>query len=72
MKIQAVLEKYEAELMNLAHVQAVGIGEMAGKPVIKVFVDTKVPEASLPPEQVIPADLEGCEVHVEEIGSITA
>ncbi len=72
MDIEAVLRKHEAELMGLANVQGVGIGERAGKPVIKVFVDARVPESSLPPDQIVPAELEGCEVHVEEIGSITA
>ena len=72
MDIELVLRKHETELMNLANVQGVGLGEQAGKPVIKVFVDAKVPESSLPPDQIVPKNLEGCEVHVEEIGNITA
>lgn len=72
MNIEEVLHKHETELMSLANVQAIGIGEKAGKPVIKVFVSTKVPGSSLPPDQLIPAVLEGCEVDIEEIGEITA
>ena len=58
--------------MSLCNVQAVGIGEKAGNPVIKVFVSAKVPKSSLRPDQLIPAVLEGCEVDIEEIGEITA
>lgn len=72
MDIEAVLQKHETELMSLANVQGVGLGERAGKPVIKVFVDAKVPESSLPSDQIVPKNLEGCDVHVEEIGVITA
>lgn len=72
MDIEAVLQKYETELMSLVNVQGVGLGEQAGKPVIKVFVNAKVSESSLPPDQIVPKNLEGCDVHVEEIGIITA
>lgn len=72
MNIEEVLQKHEAELMSLCNVTAVGVGEKAGKPVIKVFVSAKVPESSLRPDQRIPAVLEGCEVDIEEIGEITA
>lgn len=71
MPIETILKKHENALMDLPNVQAVGIGEKAGRKVIKVFVSAKVPEKSLQPDQIIPAVLEGCEVDVDEIGQIT-
>lgn len=64
--------RHEAALLELPNVTGVGIGERAGKPVIKVFVTRKVPESSLAPDERVPASLEGHEVDVEEIGFITA
>lgn len=71
MDIKAVREKYEKELMQLPNVTGVGIGEKAGKRVIKVFVTRKLPESELKPQEVVPKTLEGCETDVEEIGVIT-
>jgi hypothetical protein len=62
--------RHEAELLALPNVTGVGIGERAGRPVIKVFVTEKVPESSLAPEERVPASLEGYEVDVEAIGAI--
>ena len=72
MDIEAVLRKHEDDLLAYPNVNAVGIGERAGHPVIKVMVIRKVPEASLKPDQVLPKDLEGFSVDVEESGQITA
>ena len=57
--------------MRLPNVTGVGIGEKAGKKVICVFVTQKVPETTLPSADVIPATLEGWEVDVEEVGTIS-
>lgn len=70
--IAEVKTRHEAELLALPNVTGVGIGERAGKPVIKVFVTGKVPESSLVPEERVPASLEGYEVDVEAIGAIEA
>jgi len=70
--IEAVLRKHEDALLDYPNVNAVGIGERAGQPVIKVMVTRKVPESSLPPGQVLPKELEGIALDVEEIGEITA
>ena len=70
--IAEVKTRHEAELLALPNVTGVGIGERAGKPVIKVFVTEKVPEARLAPEQRIPTLLDGYEVDVEAIGFIEA
>jgi len=64
--------RHEAELLALPNVTGVGIGERAGKPVIKVFVSEKVSESLLAPEERVPRSLEGYEVEVEAIGSIEA
>lgn len=72
MDIEAVLRKHEDALLAYPNVNAVGIGERAGRPVIKVMVTRKVPEASLKPGQILPRDLEGFAVDVEESGEITA
>jgi hypothetical protein len=72
MSIKDVKMKHEEKLMRLPNVTGVGIGEKGGKEVIKVFVTHKVPESSLRPDEIIPKSLEGYEVDVEDIGTITA
>ena len=72
MSIKDVKMKHEEKLMRLPNVTGVGIGEKGGKEVIKVFVTDKVPESSLRPDEIIPKSLEGYEVDVEDIGTITA
>jgi len=72
MDIEAVLRKHEDALLAYPNVNAVGIGERDGRPVIKVMVTRKVPDASLKPDQVLPRELEGFAVDVEESGNITA
>ena len=70
--IAEVKTRHEAELLALPNVTGVGIGERAGKPVIKVFVTEKVPVSGLTREQRIPTLLDGYEVDVEAIGFIKA
>lgn len=72
MNIEAVKRKYEEELMRLPNVMGVGVGEKAGKSVIKVFVTHKIPESALQPHEGVPKTLEGWETDVEEIGPVTA
>ena len=72
MSIDAIKQKYEEQLMQLPNVTGVGIGEKAGKKVIKVFVTHKVPESDLRPAEVIPKELEEYETDVEETGTLTA
>jgi hypothetical protein len=55
--IERVTKKHEAQLLQLPNVEGIGVGEQEGKPVIKVFVQQKVPEASLQPQEVIPKTL---------------
>ena len=58
--------------MTLPNVTGVGIGEHSGRDIIIVFVSHKVPEEELNPKEMIPKSLEGYEVHVDEIGTVTA
>lgn len=72
MRIEAIRQKHEERLMRLPNVTGVGIGERAGREVIKVFVTRKVPESALPAHGVIPKTLDGYQTDVEEIGTVTA
>jgi hypothetical protein len=72
MNIEKVKRKYEDQLMGLPNVTGIGIGERAGKEVLKVFVTQKVPESELKPNEIIPKVLGGYEVDVDEIGFVTA
>jgi hypothetical protein len=70
--IDEAQSRHEAELLSLPNVTGVGIGERAGKPVVKVFVTRKVPASQLAPEERVPRSLEGYEVDVEAIGVVEA
>jgi hypothetical protein len=70
--IAEAMSRHEQELLALPNVTGVGIGERAGRPVIKVFVAERVPESTLAPEERVPPSVEGYEVDVEEIGLIEA
>jgi hypothetical protein len=72
MSVDVVKRKYEEHLMTLPNVTGVGIGQKAGKDVIKVFVRQKMPVSALRPEEIVPKRLNGVETDVEEIGVVTA
>ena len=72
MNIQEVMKRNEDSLMKLPNVVGVGIGERQGEQIIKVLVKQKMPESSLPPEQIVPKRLEEYRTDVEEIGPVTA
>lgn len=72
MDIESVLRQHEDELLAYPNVNAVGIGAQEGRPVIKVMVAKKVPEASLQPDQILPKELGGYPLVVEESGAIAA
>jgi hypothetical protein len=69
--IEAVQQKYQDRLMELPNVTGVGIGQKAGKEVLKVFVTRKLPASALRPEELVPKTLDGYATDVEEIGTIT-
>lgn len=77
-RVRAVKRTYEDELMAKANVVGVGIGlrQHGGRPTNEValvaMVTHKVPRSQLKPEDVIPAELEGIPVDVQEVGEIRA
>ena len=70
-----VLQKYTNELMRKKHVMGVGIGMEhkdgvpTGEVSLVVMVDHKVPPDMVSPEDIIPAQLDGIRVDVQEIGT---
>ena len=72
--IHAVKARYEAALLEKENVVSVGIGfplregQPVGEPGIIVSVTRKVAAHELAPEDLIPRQLEGVRVWVEEIG----
>jgi hypothetical protein len=69
--LEAVQKRHEAWILGLPNVVSVGIGERSGRSVIQVGVTRKVPISELRPDEVIPSTLEGVEVDVAEVGSVT-
>jgi hypothetical protein len=72
MSIEEIKQLHENQLLALPNVVGVGIGEKAGQPAIKVFVNQKVPADSLQPAEIIPKRLEQYDVDVEVIGNVVA
>ena len=76
-RIQAVKTAHEAELLAKANVVGVGIGFRQQKQtrtddvVLVVMVEKKVPRAQLAPEDIIPGQIDGVPVDVQESGRIT-
>jgi hypothetical protein len=77
-KAVAVQQAHEAELMRKANVVGVGVGlrQRAGKHTrevaLVVMVREKVPRSQLDPADVIPAEIDGVPVDVQEVGTIRA
>ena len=77
-KALMVKERYEDELMGKANVQGVGIGlhMREGQPTgglsLVVIVTHKVSETQLAPEALIPREIEGVSVDVQETGEFEA
>ena len=77
-EISAVQAKYADELMSKANVVGVAIG-MAKKDgnytdelSLVVMVGEKLPVAQLAPDDLIPSELDGVRIDVQETGSFTA
>jgi hypothetical protein len=77
-KVQAVKRAHEVELMGRANVVGVGVGlrQRGGvrtdEVTVVVMVRQKVPRAQLAPDDVIPTEIEGVPVDVQEVGEIVA
>jgi hypothetical protein len=74
----AVRERHEAELLSKANVVGVGTGlrrkggEATEDVAVVVMVEKKVPRDELAPEDVLPAQIEGVPVDVQEVGQLRA
>ncbi|MDX1687251.1 MAG: hypothetical protein R3248_04635 [Candidatus Promineifilaceae bacterium] len=77
-RAQAVKRKHESDLLSRPNVVGVGVGycqrggKATGEIGIVVMVDRKVSPQSLGPGEIIPDELEGVPVDVQEAGHITA
>jgi hypothetical protein len=73
-----VQEKYADALMRLPHVVGIGVGfimrggERMSEVGLIVMVDTKLPRAQLAEEDMIPRELDGVRVDVQETGVFSA
>ena len=76
--VASVKRRHENRLLRLANVIGVGIGNkvQGGKQLdelsIKVYVSKKQARDQLPPDQIIPEQLEGFKTDVEEMEPPTA
>lgn len=77
-RAQAVKRAYEHELMSKANVVGVGVGlrQRGGQRTkgvaLVVMVKQKVPGSQLAPDDVIPSQIEGVPVDVQDVGEIRA
>jgi hypothetical protein len=72
--VYAVLPKARQVLFGIPGVHAVGVGtkiiggQFTQEPVVMVFVERKKPLAELPPEEVIPSEIDGVKTDVYQAG----
>ena len=77
-KAQLVQNKYTEMLLKIPHVMGVAIGlqktngTYTGDVCLVVMVDKKHSTSELAPNEVIPSELDGVKVDVQEIGVPTA
>jgi hypothetical protein len=77
-RASAVKQAYQAELLSKANVVGVGVGfrTVGGRRTddiaLVVMVTQKVPRAQLAPQDVLPREIEGVPVDVQEVGRISA
>jgi hypothetical protein len=76
--IRQVKQAYEAQLLRLANVVGVGIGlrQQGGvrtdNPVLVVLVRKKLPAELIAQSDLIPGEIEGIPVDVQEVGELRA
>lgn len=77
-RAEVVRRAHEAELLARANVVGVGIGfhradgTHTNQVAVIVLVTRKVPRSQLAPKDIIPSELEGVPVDVQEVGDIKA
>jgi hypothetical protein len=77
-RVRAIKKAHEKALMDKANVVGVGVGlrqqggVRTGEVALVVMVSRKVPPDQLSPDDVIPDEIEGVPVDVQEVGEIKA
>jgi hypothetical protein len=77
-RARRVKEAYGEELMALPNVVGLGIGlrhvggEPTGEVALVVLVSRKLPAANLEENAILPQEIEGVPVDVQEVGEISA
>lgn len=77
-RVRAVKDAYGDQLMSLPNVVGLGIGlrhvggEPTGEVALVVLVTRKLPEVQLEEGGILPQEIEGVPVDVQEVGEITA
>lgn len=77
-KVNAVKYKYQHELLAKENVVGVGVGyqqkdgQRTNQIALVVMVRKKVPGDQLTPEDIIPEEIEGVPVDVQQVGDIQA
>jgi hypothetical protein len=77
-RAEAVLRRVQEKLLKKANVVGVGVGlrraggRKTGEVVLVVMVDHKVPQAQLAPKDVVPSEIDGVAVDVQEVGELEA
>jgi len=75
---RSIKQKYQDALMSKANVVGVGIGfrqrsgKRTGEVALVVMVEKKVAASALSEEDLVPSELEGVPVDVQEVGRIRA
>lgn len=77
-RASSVKKAYQAELLSKANVVGVGVGYRTidgwrtNDIALVVMVTQKVPRTQLAPEDILPQEIEGVRVDVQEVGRIAA
>lgn len=77
-RARAARNAHLAELLAMPHVVGAGIGyrKVGGQPTgeiaVVVMVDAKIPPEMLAPHEIIPHELDGVPVDIQEVGRLTA
>jgi hypothetical protein len=75
---RSIKEKYERMLLSKANVRGIGIGlhmregQPTGGVSLIVMVSRKVPASQLAPDDLIPKEIEGVPIDVQEVGDLEA
>ncbi len=77
-RVSSVKEAFKEDLLSKPNVIGVGVGlreregEMTDEIVLVVLVTKKLPATEIEPDDLIPAEIQGVPVDVQEVGEIAA